>query len=90
MGAERTTGERKGIIREGKLMGRGGKGRGGKLEEDGLLNRKVYPQIPPKVEYKLTERGHSLMPHLHALVDWASENISEIKIAREEYEKSPG
>ncbi len=61
-----------------------------KLEEDGLVNRTVYPQIPPKVEYNLTLRGLSLMPHLHALVDWASENIGEIKIARKAYEKSPG
>ncbi len=61
-----------------------------KLEEDGLINRTVYPQIPPKVEYNLTERGTSLMPHLHALVDWASDNIGEIKIARKAYEKSPG
>lgn len=61
-----------------------------KLEEDGLVNRTVYPQIPPKVEYDLTDRGVSLMPHLHALVDWASDNIGEIKNARKAYEKSPG
>ncbi len=61
-----------------------------KLEEDGLVKRTVYPQIPPKVEYALTSRGLSLMPHLHGLVNWASENINEIKVSRNAYEKSPG
>jgi DNA-binding HxlR family transcriptional regulator len=53
------------------------------LEADGLVKRTVYPQIPPKVEYELTERGKSLLPHLHGLVAWANENIVEIKVSRE-------
>ena len=53
------------------------------LEADGLVKRTVYPQIPPKVEYELTERGKSLLPHLHALVAWANENMVEIKESRE-------
>ncbi|WP_163718108.1 winged helix-turn-helix transcriptional regulator [Mangrovibacterium lignilyticum] len=52
------------------------------LEADGLINREVYPQIPPKVEYKLTERGKSLLPHLHSLVSWAAENMGGIKESR--------
>jgi DNA-binding HxlR family transcriptional regulator len=40
------------------------------LERDGLVDRKEYPQIPPKVEYRLTERGQSLIPILDALCEW--------------------
>jgi len=42
------------------------------LEEDGLVTRKVYTQVPPKVEYSLTEMGKSLMPILDQLCDWGS------------------
>jgi len=55
------------------------------LEADGLVKRTVYPQIPPKVEYKLTLRGQSLLPHIHGLVQWAAENLGEIKFSRENY-----
>lgn len=44
------------------------------LETDGLVNRKEYPQIPPKVEYRLTKRGESLMPILDMMCDWGSKN----------------
>ena len=47
------------------------------LERDGLITRKVYPQIPPKVEYSITERGQSLIPILDQLCDWGSEHMSE-------------
>lgn len=40
------------------------------LEEDGLVHREVYPEIPPKVEYSLTEFGETLRPVLVALKDW--------------------
>lgn len=40
------------------------------LEADQLVHRKEYPQIPPKVEYSLTERGKSLIPILDAMCDW--------------------
>jgi len=53
------------------------------LEADGLVKRTVYPQIPPKVEYELTERGRSLLPHLHQLVGWANSNMDEIRKSRE-------
>lgn len=48
------------------------------LEEDGLVSRKVYAVVPPKVEYSLTSRGKSLMPHLQGLVGWATDNMPEI------------
>lgn len=44
------------------------------LEADRLVNRKEYPQIPPKVEYSLTERGKSLMPILDGMCEWGKKN----------------
>lgn len=41
------------------------------LEKDGLIRRTVYPQVPPKVEYSLTEFGRSLAPAITALREWA-------------------
>ncbi|MCY6957117.1 winged helix-turn-helix transcriptional regulator [Clostridium brassicae] len=40
------------------------------LEEDGLINRKVFPQVPPKVEYSLTEYGQSIVPVLYSIYQW--------------------
>lgn len=57
-----------------------------RLEADGLVNRTVYPQIPPRVEYRLTGRGQSLLPHLHGLAKWAVSNMKEIKTSREQFE----
>lgn len=44
------------------------------LEADQLVHRKEYPQIPPKVEYSLTERGKSLIPILDAMCEWGDKN----------------
>ena len=44
------------------------------LEADGLVNRREYPQIPPKVEYSLTEKGKSLIPILDQMCDWGDRN----------------
>ena len=44
------------------------------LEQDGLIRKQVYPQIPPKVEYSLSERGKSLMKILDQLCIWGEEN----------------
>ena len=44
------------------------------LEADGLVHREEYPQIPPKVEYSLTERGRSLIPILDQMCDWGERN----------------
>ena len=44
------------------------------LEADKLVHREEYPQIPPKVEYSLTERGKSLIPILETMCDWGEKN----------------
>lgn len=44
------------------------------LEEDGLLTRKVFPVIPPHVEYSLTKKGHSLLPLLKSMAEWGSKH----------------
>ncbi len=44
------------------------------LERDQLVHREEYPQIPPKVEYSLTERGKSLMPILDMMCEWGDRN----------------
>ena len=44
------------------------------LEADGLVHREEYPQIPPKVEYSLTERGRSLIPILDQMCTWGEEH----------------
>lgn len=48
------------------------------LEADGLISRKVYAEIPPKVEYTMTERGQTLIPLINNLIEWASANITDI------------
>lgn len=48
------------------------------LEEDGFVTRTIYPEVPPHVEYALTERAKSLLPHINALIGWALENMDAI------------
>lgn len=48
------------------------------LAEDGYVNRVAYPEAPPRVEYSLTERAYSLLPHLQALTSWAAQNMDAI------------
>lgn len=45
------------------------------LEHDGLIHRQVYPVVPPKVEYSLTQLGHSLMPILISMRNWGAEYL---------------
>ena len=49
-----------------------------RLEEDKLINRKMYREIPPRVEYSLTNTGKGLIPVLKLMVDWAIEHFDEI------------
>lgn len=48
------------------------------LEEDGYVTRTVFPEIPPRVEYSLTERAKSLKPILASLLKWASDNMADV------------
>lgn len=48
------------------------------LEADGLIGRKVYAEVPPRVEYNLTDTGMSLIPHIEGLVGWALEHMEEV------------
>jgi DNA-binding HxlR family transcriptional regulator len=45
------------------------------LENDGIIKRKIYPEIPPRVEYTFTEKGRSLIPIIHMMRDWGNENL---------------
>ena len=47
------------------------------LERDGLVERREYPQVPPKVEYRLSETGQSLMPVLSALCRWGGAHMPQ-------------
>ncbi|WP_308550712.1 helix-turn-helix domain-containing protein [uncultured Parabacteroides sp.] len=53
------------------------------LETDGLVSRAVYAEVPPRVEYQLTETGKTLMPHIESLVGWALEHMTVIFESRE-------
>jgi DNA-binding HxlR family transcriptional regulator len=53
------------------------------LENDGLVNRKIYPVVPPMVEYSLTPLGRSLIEPLEAICRWAEEHLPELEAARE-------
>ena len=48
------------------------------LEQSHLVHREVYPEVPPRVEYSLTETGRSLMPSIIALIDWGREHFDEV------------
>lgn len=43
------------------------------LERDGIVSRTVHPQVPPKVEYELTQWGHAMCPALDGLLEWAAQ-----------------
>ncbi|MBO7553045.1 MAG: helix-turn-helix transcriptional regulator [Bacteroidaceae bacterium] len=55
------------------------------LEADGLVGRTAFAEVPPRVEYNLTERSGSLMPLLNNLVNWSLENFSAIITDRRQY-----
>ncbi len=47
------------------------------LERDGIVTRTVYPEIPPRVEYELTEKGEELMPVYQMLADWSEKHTED-------------
>jgi DNA-binding HxlR family transcriptional regulator len=56
------------------------------LERDGLVSRAVTPSIPPRVDYTLTELGHSLQKPISALSQWAMDNVATIHAAQAEFD----
>jgi DNA-binding HxlR family transcriptional regulator len=56
------------------------------LERDGLIERTVFPEIPPRVEYELTRLGKTLLEPIRGLADWAGDNRVAIQTAREKFD----
>ena len=55
------------------------------LEADGLINREAFPEVPPRVEYSLTEKGKSLLPLIDTLLSWATDNMEDIIASRTQF-----
>ena len=56
------------------------------LERDGLVNRTVYPEVPPRVEYTLTPLGETLCAPIDAIREWAETHIDEVSAAQVSYD----
>lgn len=56
-----------------------------RLEEDGFVTRTVYAEVPPRVEYALTERAESFMKACQPMVEWAVDHFAEIMASRRQY-----
>lgn len=59
------------------------------LERDGLVARRVYAEVPPRVTYRLTELGESLAMALCGLWEWAAEHLEDVDGARRRFDTSP-
>jgi DNA-binding HxlR family transcriptional regulator len=57
------------------------------MERDGMLTRRIYAQVPPKVEYTLTERGKELLVPVKGLVTWVHDQWPAIEKSRQEYDR---
>ena len=60
------------------------------LERDGLVQRKVHPVVPPKVEYSLTRLGRTLIEPLHALCRWSEKHLAELEANRTQAKAKAG
>jgi DNA-binding HxlR family transcriptional regulator len=58
------------------------------LERDGIVKRQIYPEVPPRVEYTLTERGLGLLVPVKALVGWIESEWPDIEKSRQKYDES--
>jgi DNA-binding HxlR family transcriptional regulator len=56
------------------------------LERDGLVRRQYHPEVPPRVEYEITDLGRSLAPVFAALGEWSATNLSAVEEARAAYD----
>ena len=59
------------------------------LERDGMVTRRIYASVPPKVEYSLTSLGRSLCGLVEGICGWAEANIAQVQEAREVYDGTP-
>jgi DNA-binding HxlR family transcriptional regulator len=59
------------------------------LERDGIVTRRIYASVPPKVEYSLTALGRSLCNLVEGICGWAEANIEQVQAARQVYARSP-
>jgi DNA-binding HxlR family transcriptional regulator len=59
------------------------------LERDGLVTRTLYPTIPPRVDYELTDLGRSAAGLFDGLIEWAQQHVYEIGAARNRYDQRP-
>jgi len=64
------------------------------MERDGLVGRTYYPEVPPRVEYEITDLGRSLAPLFATLVEWSTANLPKVEQARQEFDhaasRAPG
>ena len=58
------------------------------LERDGFVTRTVFPTIPPRVDYELTDLGRELLKPVKALGEWARENTTRVNAARERFDRT--
>jgi DNA-binding HxlR family transcriptional regulator len=56
------------------------------LERDGMVVREVFPEVPPRVEYEITDRGKSLLGPTQGLVDWAKEHWEQVRKSQSKYD----
>jgi DNA-binding HxlR family transcriptional regulator len=56
------------------------------LERDGLVTRELFPEVPPRVEYEITDLGKSLLVPTQGLVDWAKDNWEQVRDAQARYD----
>ena len=57
-----------------------------RMERDGLVTRQIFAQVPPRVDYELTDLGHSLLEPIVAIGDWAEVHVGRITAAQEAYD----
>jgi DNA-binding HxlR family transcriptional regulator len=57
------------------------------MERDGLINRYIYAEVPPRVEYDLTRLGKSLLEAVSTIAKWSENNVGEIMSARKKYDQ---
>ncbi|WAL63539.1 helix-turn-helix domain-containing protein [Amycolatopsis cynarae] len=56
------------------------------LERDGLVRRTYYPEVPPRVEYEISDLGRSLAPLFAALAEWSAAKLPQVEQARQDYD----